>query len=88
MWSSGFRRDIVEICALLGVCTASVGFLPATREDGSVKISRNVDNKLTYAAQQPRGVFILYVSRICANIFYLRLRMFLPFSILFRKIVG
>jgi len=83
-----FRRYIVEISALLGICTALVGFLPATHEEGSVKISRNVGDKLTYPAQQPRRVFILYVSHICANIFYLRLRMFLPFSLLFRKMVG
>ena len=88
MWFPGFRRDIVELSTLLGICTTLVSFLPVTHEERSVKMSRNLDNKLTYAAQQPRRVFILYVSHICANIFYLRLRKFLPFSILFRKIVG
>jgi len=39
-------------------------------------MSRNFGNKLTYAVQQRRRVFILYVSHICVNIFYLRLRMF------------
>lgn len=88
VWFPGFRRDVVELSFLLGICTTLVGFLPATHEERSVKMSRNFGNKLTYVAQQPRRVFILYVSHICANIFYLRLRKFLPFSVLFRKTVG
>lgn len=51
VWFPGFRRDIVEISSLLGICTTMVGILPATHEEGSVKTSRNFGNKLTYASQ-------------------------------------
>ena len=50
--TSGFRRDVDEICALLGYYAASCGnCFPLgllTREDGTGNLSRNVGKQLPH----------------------------------------
>lgn len=71
MWFASFRRDIVENSALPSICTALVGFLPATYEDGSVKISRNVGLKtnLRCAATQ-KSLCFMYFTHLCKYILF------------------